>query len=120
MKKVVIVAFLLLWLGCVGQKKEYTEEESLEIARKFVSKSPTYTYDGEGLRHTETQKGGCDSCWVFTFTFTSRSAGYGDRTGQMVAQVITPHTAGVTVEYGKVTRAVLDEQWDMIDQEMVE
>lgn len=110
---------LILWLGCVGQKKEYTEAESLEIARKFVLNSPTYKYDGGDLEYVKTQEGTCSSCWVFTFTFICRSAGYGDRSGQMVAQVITPHTAYISVENGKVTKAVLDDKWDMINQEMI-
>ncbi len=111
---------LILLLGCVGQKKSYNMDESFEIARKFVKTSPTYKYDGEELTHTDTQTLQCAGCWQFTFAFTSRSAGYGDRSDKMVAQVITHHTAEITVENGVVTRAVLDGEWDMINQEMIE
>ncbi len=117
MKKVIILA-LIVFMGCTKQGK-YTEEESLEIAEKFVLDDSTYTFDGEGLTHTGTEALQCPSCWEFTFEFTSRQAGYGDRSDQMVAQVITPHVAKVTVENGKVTRAVLDDEWDMIDEEMI-
>lgn len=109
---------LLLCMGCVGQKKAYTKEESLEIARQFVLKSPTYQFDGQDLQHTHTEQIDPDT-WRFTFEFTSTSAGYGDREGKMVAQVITPHEAVVTVEYGKVVYAVLDKKWDMTEQEMI-
>lgn len=119
MKKMIMIALVLL-LGCVGQKTSYNVDESFEIARKFVLTSPTYKFDGEGLTHTHTQELQCPSCWEFTFEFTSRSAGYGDRTGKMTAQVITHHTAKVTVENGVVTRAVLDGEWDMINQELIE
>lgn len=117
MKRIMIVFILLL--GCVGQTKSYNLDESFEIARKFVIKSPTYKFDGEGLTHTGTKTLDCAGCWEFTFTFTSRSAGFGDRSDKMVAQVITEHTAVLTVEDGVVTRAVLDGEWDMINQEMI-
>jgi len=117
---IIMVLSLILLLGCMSQKKEYTEEESLEIARKFVLTSPTYTFDGEGLKHVKTITLRCPYCWEFIFEFTSRHAGYGDRSGQMVAQVITQHTARVSVESGEVNSAVLDDKWDMIDQKMIE
>lgn len=120
MKKRLIVLGLVLFIGCVGQKKSYTEEESLKIAEEFVKNDETYKFDGGDLTHVTTTTLGCPSCWEFTFTFTSRSGGYGDRKGQMTIQVITPHTAKVTVENGKVTRAVLDDEWDMITETFIE
>ncbi len=131
MKHLMMVLLLILSLGCVDQKTSYTggespieesspEAESLEIAREFVLKSPTYRFDGENLTYIETLTAKCPNCWVFIFEFTSRKAGYGDRSKQQVAQVITQHTAEVTVENGKVTAAVLDDVWDMINQKMIE
>lgn len=99
--------------------EEITEEESLEIAREFVLNSPTYKYDGRDLTHMETQVLRCPSCYTFIFEFTSTHAGYGDRSKQMVAQVITPHTAVITTSQGRITEALLDYQWDMIKQKMV-
>ncbi len=93
-----------------------TEAESKEIAREFVEHSPTYQFDGFELRYNQTIVLRCPYCWMFTFEFTSRHAGYGDRTGQVLAQVITPHNAEVVVINGTITRAVLDEQWDMLTQ----
>lgn len=102
------------------QDSPVTEEESLKIAREFVEKSSTYKYDGADLKHVETKTLQCSSCWVFVFEFTCRHAGYGNRSKQMLLQVITPHTAVVSVENGKVTSAVLDDQWDMINQKIIE
>ena len=118
MRRIILVALpLILSLGCVSQKKNYTEEESLESAQEFMLDSPTYKFDGMDLKHVSTAQAECASCWIFSFEFTSRSAGYGDRSDQMVAQVITQHKAVITVENGKVTRAVLDDEWDMINQD---
>jgi len=56
------------------------------------------------------------SYWIFFFEFDSRHAGYGDRTGQVLAQVITPHKAAITVEQGEIKLALMDKKWDMINQ----
>jgi hypothetical protein len=37
----------------------------------------------------------------------------------MVAQVITPHTATIVVQEGKVTSAVMDSKWDMMGQKFI-
>jgi hypothetical protein len=37
----------------------------------------------------------------------------------MLAEVITPHQAVITVEKGKITSAIMDEQWDMMKQKML-
>ena len=98
-----------------------TEEESLKIARQFLKNSLTYKFDGieETLKHQETLKLRCPYCWQFIFTFDSRQAGYGNRTGQMLAQVITPHTARITVQKGEVTSAILDKEWNILQQEKI-
>ncbi len=150
MKKLIVVLVLIVYMGCISQEENLTEEESLdeesqseesfieesqteeaveeesftaeeslEIARQFVLNSPTYKFDGLELQHVETMEGECQSCWIFVFEFTSRHGGYGDRSKQMVTQVMTKHTARVTVENGKVVHSVLDDVWDMINQEMI-
>lgn len=120
MKRTIIVLMLMLSLGCVGQEKASTEEDSLEIAQEFVLTSPTYTYDGENLTHVETMTLRCPSCWQFVFEFTSLHGGYGDRSDQVTLPVITYHRAVVTVEEGRITYAVLDSTWDMLSQETIE
>ena len=47
------------------------------------------------------------------------AAGYGDRSGMILAQVITEHEARTTVERSEVVHAMLDSKWDMIKQEML-
>jgi hypothetical protein len=81
---------------------EVTEAESKEIARAFVENSPTYQFDGFDLEYKQAITLRCPYCWLFIFDFQSRQAGYGNRTGQMLAQVITPHTASVIVEQSTV------------------
>lgn len=117
------IATAIAFYPSVGSEKvdSVTEAKSLEIAREFVERSPTYQFDGYNLRHRETLYAdtACEHCYTFVFEFESRHAGYGNRTGQMLAQVITPHQAQVTVENGEVTSAILDGKWDMINQAFI-
>jgi hypothetical protein len=96
-----------------------TEGESKQSAINFIENSPTYKFDGFDLVYKEVKALECESCWQFVFEFQSRHAGYGDRTGQVVAQVITNHEAVITVAEGEVTEAVLDDKWNMMDQVMI-
>ncbi len=108
-----------------------TEEGSRELAEQFVRSSSTFVFDGmeESLEfikaedivveHEQDNSGKLFQMqgWEFTFRFESRHAGYGDRTGQVLAQVITPHEAVITVKQGEVSSAIMDEVWDMINQQ---
>lgn len=100
---------------------QITEEESLQIAEDFVKNSATFAFDGiaDTLEYADLVIIRTPSAWQFTFKFQSRHAGYGDRSGQIVAQVITTHTAVIDVIQGEVVTAVLDNKWDMLEQEMV-
>lgn len=132
---VVILSLVALLTGaCTGQLspdlspippdtiKPVSREESQRIAEKFLRNSPTFVFDGisETLRLADTLTARCPYCWTFIFEFKSRHAGYGDRTGQVLAQVITPHKAVVSVEQGEIKSAVMDNKWDMIKQKMLE
>jgi len=98
---------------------EVTIEESQNVAEDFVKNSPTYAFDGmeDTLELTATTDLSTPYGWQFTYEFQSLQAGYGDRTDQMMAEVITPHEAVVTVIQGEVTEAVMDGTWDMLAQQ---
>ena len=99
-----------------------TLEQSQRIAEDYVRNSPTFAFDGmeETLVLVETLTLKCPYCWQFVFQFESRHAGYGDRTGQMLAQVITAHTARITVQEGEVVQAIMDDKWDIMQQKKLE
>lgn len=99
--------------------QQFSFEESQKIAQEAVKNSPTYKFDGFDLKFENSETLRCPSCWEFTFSFKSRGAGYGDRTGKMVAQVITPHTTRVTVDNGKITSIVTDQTFDEINQKFL-
>lgn len=87
-------------------------ERSKEMAQEAAEKAPTYQYDGFDLKFESSQELTCPNCWEFTFSFSSRHAGYGDRTGQILAQVITPHLVRVNIEDEEVIVVVTDRTFD--------
>ena len=96
-------------------------EAAQQVARAYVLASPTYAFDGipETLVLVSQTVITGDVTFKFLYEFDSRHAGYGDRTGQALAQVITRHRASITVENGKVTSAIMDDAWDMQAQATV-
>lgn len=99
-----------------------TENEARQRAENFVSNSPTYNFDGNraSLELVETLFPDIENTWQFVFRFLSTHAGWGDRTGQPLLEVITWHEATITVQQGEVTNAVMDNKWDMVNQRMLE
>jgi hypothetical protein len=121
MYKITLVFVSLLFVLMVpvmsACAKTVTLDDSRAAAETFIKAEATYKFDGmpETLKLTDTtaQQNG----WEFTYEYDSAHAGYGDRTGQMLAQVITQHIALVTVENGKVKSAVMDNYWNMKTQQ---
>jgi hypothetical protein len=95
-------------------------EKSRDTARVFVTQEATYRFDGmaETLKLTATVS--IANGWKFTYEYTSSHGGYGNRTGQMVTEAITPHVAEVSIQNEAVTGAVMDGVWDMVKLQMIE
>ncbi len=96
------------------------DDAAVEIAVDFVRRSPTFSFDGMAGTIAVVETRIMESYpiqYVIIIEFDSSHAGYGDRTGQILAQVITHHTAGIKVVNGEVVAAILDDVWDMVDQE---
>lgn len=96
------------------------EEVAVKNAMKFVANSPTYRFDGSELEFDRFAYAGCPECYVVYIDFTSNHGGYGDREGQMLIQMITEHKARISVSGGKIVSAILDDEWDMVEQKMSE
>ena len=106
-----------------GSAKEAQRAAAIEAAERWIrNHSPTFVYDGTGLELREVEllvrEGEEPVAYEMRFEFESRHSGYGDREGEMLAQVITAHTLKIRVEKGpdssgwKVVRAVNDGVFD--------
>jgi len=97
---------------------EFSKEKAQQIAQDWVLKnSPTYTFDGFDLKPIATTLAGKLGFYTANFSFKSRQAGYGDRTGQAAAQMITNHIIVIDLIDGQVVGAVTDNQYDEFKKE---
>ncbi len=133
-KKVIVLLFIFVIVAFVGVFSIFFSEKSTEIdvfsseeiARNWIENSaPTYLFDGIDLQLIDARILDCPDCVEFTYSFISSSAGYGDRTDMLSAQIITPHTIKVSVRNGRIVEAVTDGVFSelenrMIAEEMVE
>lgn len=95
------------------------EQITEDIAKEFIIQAPTFKFDGiidtlkvQDIKILES----FPVQYIITITFDSAHAGYGDRSDQFVATVITPHTAEVTIVNYNIVSATLDEKWDEQNQ----
>jgi hypothetical protein len=115
----VFLVIILLTLVACNQSPAGSQKGSQRVAKEFVRLEATFRFDGipETLEITSTTSVG--NGWEYTVEFDSRHAGYGNRSGQVLAEVITHHMAEVTVQAGLVTIAIMDGEWDMKKQRML-
>jgi len=114
---IVLLIISTLLIGSCSQPQVDSRNESQLIAEEFVRLETTFKFDGipETLKVTSTTSLG--NGWQFTIEFDSRHTGYGNRSGQVLAEVITHHTAVVIVQSSRVETAIIDDRWDMLLQQ---
>jgi hypothetical protein len=79
----------------------------------------TFVYDGSNLHVDDVRELPCDNCWEVVTSFTSDNAGYGDRTGETTASVVTDHTTILTFKDNVVVAAVTDGAYDEFRQRII-
>jgi hypothetical protein len=115
----IVCAFPALSLYAWSQSPQYTAERAGSIALNYLKGMPTYAFDGmeDTLEVVKVEPLRMLNTWEVTIAFTSSHSGYGDRAGQMLLQVLTPHVTRVVVSEGKVIRAITDEKYNEMDGE---
>jgi hypothetical protein len=106
--------------NCINQKNmnPVTKERSLAIAEDFLRDCPTFKYDGihDSVRLSIIDVLPQLHCWRFTFIFSCRHSGYGNRQGQRLLHMQERHRISVTIESGIITDAVIDDTWNEMQQ----
>lgn len=120
----IVLLALGLFTGCQSQPTPTPTPEppimhtSRLLAERYLERCPTFVFDGipftVDLKNVD--RGGCEYCFIFHFEFQSAHAGYGDRGGQVLGEVITTHTTSITVEDGRVVAGIIDDKWDILAQ----
>ncbi len=101
-------------------QEEQERNDALGVAQGFILTSPTFAFDGISW-HTE-YVGSAESFppqYMIKIAFDSAHGGFGNREGQMLTQVITPHKMDIIVSEGIVISAVTDETWDEMNHQYV-
>lgn len=96
--------------------------DAIDAATAFVKSSPTFSFDGVPDSLDMITVNSMESYPVqykIEFAFDSTHSGYGNREGQVLAQVITPHTMSIIVSEGQVISAVTDGTWDELNHQYV-
>ena len=100
-------------------KEDQERYDALGVAQRYVVTSPTFGFDGD-INSLKTEYVGTTKSippqHIFKATFESSHEGYGDRHGQSVKQITTPHTMEILVTEGNVVSAVTDQTWDEIKE----
>ncbi len=114
-------AFPALSLYAWSNAPRFTRENAVYVSTQSLKGMPTYAYDGmpESVEVVKVEPLRMPNTWEVTIAFTSRNAGYGDRTGMMVATVLTPHFTKIVVSEGEVIRAVTDERYDELEDRLL-
>lgn len=97
---------------------ENDSEKIIDFTRQFVMTSPTFFYDGipETLKIEIVSADDSDSKFLLEGKFKTLHAGYGNRENLDLPEDITLHTIMVSVVDEKIISAVIDNQWDELNQ----
>jgi hypothetical protein len=119
--------------AAAGVPASAQQNKAAWVATQFVKNDETYKFDGMASTLKVLPAQGTVSImgfgaltasaaapsYTFKASFNCQHAGYGDRTGKVLAQVITPHTALITVKNNKVISATLDGKWNMLTEKPI-
>jgi len=96
--------------------KALGESQAVEDAKEFLLNCETFKFDGikdsiEVDEAVPTERG-----WNIRLNFSCAHPGYGNRSGEVLPQVVMSHQICVIIEGGKVTSAIIDDVWDEVAQ----
>jgi hypothetical protein len=96
--------------------------EAVEMAIIFLKKGPTFSFDGVPGSIEVIDALALESYprqYFITIAFECSQAGYGDREGQILAQVITAHEIRIALSDSVIGSAIIDNSWDELTQKPV-
>jgi hypothetical protein len=127
----IVLPLIMLIAGCTRSEAQTptstppaskpTQVPFQQTVGDFIKNTSTFKFDGVvgSIKTIKTEPGWSPvfKSVALTIGYQTAHPGHGDRTGQVLAQVITDHTAVVLVnlEKGTVVMAVCDKTWDMVN-----
>jgi len=102
--------------------KPNSSEIAADTAIQFLESSKTFTFDGterNGGFGNLAHKDELPPTYLINGRFSTDTTGFGDRTNQEVHQLKTDHNIIMKIKGPDVVYAVIDNQWDEINQEFI-
>jgi len=101
-------------------QQKAADDKAASAAINHLVVSPTFMFDGfkESVQVKTVQRLGDGH--LVRLEFECGHSGYGNRSGQMLLQVVTRHVAEAHVINGRVVGMVLDGVWDEVGQAFIE
>ncbi|MGD0354362.1 MAG: hypothetical protein ABSB31_02820 [Dehalococcoidia bacterium] len=92
------------------------------LAVNMLKNSSTFSFDGIGgsIKQVSADSPDNGQTWKLLYTFETAHPGYGNRQGQVLAQVITEHSAQVTLSNCKIISATCDSLWDLLSDKLIQ
>jgi len=132
-KGVIIVAAIALGAILVAVMSSYDFEDSqhsldgitendsekiIDFTRQFIITGPTFSYDGipNSLEIEIVSADDSDSKFLLKGKFNTLHAGYGNRENLDLSEDIVLHTIIISIVDEKIISAVIDNQWDELNQ----
>ena len=93
-----------------------SKEQASAAAFSLIKNSPTFSFDGikDSIRQVKADSPDNGVTWGLFYTFKTAHPGHGDRSDQVLAQVVTEHAAQIILKKCKISSAVCDNTWDLI------
>ena len=109
-----IAGLVLTSAGCASALGETNQSPLSNVADNFIRNSSTFKFDGYAnsvkISNPVQKPGGTVE---YTVEYQTGQPGHGDRSGQMLPQLVTNHTAIIDVRDSTVATAVCDDEWDI-------
>jgi hypothetical protein len=101
-----------------AEMSETNFQKISEIAKKFIISNPTFSYDGipDTLKLEISSLDDTNSRFLVEGEFNTQHTGYGNREKADLPEKITFHTIEIVIMDEKVISAVIDNQWDELNQ----
>lgn len=86
------------------------------MSLSLIKNSPTFSYDGikESIKQVKAESSDSGQTWKLIYSYKTAHPGHGDRSDQVLAEVVTGHTAEITLTKCKITSAMCDKTWDLL------
>ena len=97
---------------------EDDSQKIIDFTKQFIMTSPTFSYDGipDSLKIKITSADSSNTKFLLEGKFKTLHTGYGNRENSDLPEDITLHTILVSVVDEQIISAVIDNQWDELNQ----